>query len=207
MLSALRISTVFAILFLILAIPGSTFAQQLRNKQLQPYFDFTTIQMPVEIVSIKLNGEEIQPGDNIMGDDDWLQGLSFTLKNISDKQIAYIEIWLQVPKPNGHLGYRLTYGVDFSRGESSKDSLPPLIQPGETVVIGLTKEKYPSFLYLLDKGGVSHSFETASYYIGRVSFEDEPDIIWEGGNLKRRDASQFNKFNVIERYVLPAKQN
>ena len=35
-------------------------------------------------------------------------------------------------------------------------------------------------------------------------FENEPDVVWEGGKLKRRDPEQFTKFNVIERYVLPA---
>ena len=54
MLSILRVSTYSAVAFLILATSGSAFAQQLRDRGLQPAFDFTNIQMPVEILSIKL---------------------------------------------------------------------------------------------------------------------------------------------------------
>ena len=205
MLSILRVSTL-AMLF-ILVTSGLSFAQQLRDRELRPAFDFTNVQMPVEILSIKLNGKEIQQGEKIMGDDDWLQGLSFTLKNISDKPIAYIAVGLEFSRPSGFVVYILNYGVDYSRGESRRESSPPAIQPGQTLNLVLTKEKYPIFLSVLAQGGASRSFDTVSYFLDRVSFEGEPDVIWSGGNLLRRDSNQFDNFNVIERYVLPTKQN
>ncbi len=207
MLKIVRGSTYSAIMFFILAASGSTVAQQIRDRELIPAFDFTTIQMPVEILSIRLNGKDVQPGEKIKGTDDWLQGLSFTLKNISDKPIAYVDIGLQFPQPRGFVVYSLNYGVDYSRGERRRESSPPAIQPGETLKLVLTKEKYPIFQRILAQGGASSSFDTAKYFIGRVSFENEPDVIWEGGNLKQRDPHQLTEFNVIERYVLPAKQN
>jgi hypothetical protein len=191
----------------ILVTSGLSFAQQLRDRELRPAFDFTNVQMPVEILSIKLNGKEIQQGEKIMGDDDWLQGLSFTLKNISDKPIAYIAVGLEFSRPSGFVVYILNYGVDYSRGESRRESSPPAIQPGQTLNLVLTKEKYPIFLSVLAQGGASRSFDTVSYFLDRVSFEGEPDVIWSGGNLLRRDSNQFDNFNVIERYVLPTKQN
>jgi hypothetical protein len=205
MLSILRVSTL-AMLF-ILVTSGLAFAQQLRDRELRPAFDLTNIQMPVEILSIKLNGKEIQQGEKIMGDDDWLQGLSFTLKNISDKPIAYIEFGLEFSRPGGFVVYSLNYGVDYPRGQSRRESSPPAIQPGQTLNLVLTKEKYPIFLSVLAQGGASRSFDTVSYSLNRVSFEGEPDVIWSGGNLKQRDSNQFDKFDVIERYVLPTKQN
>ena len=207
MLSVLRASTYSAVALLILATSSSAFGQQLRDRGLQPAFDFTNFQMPIEILSIKLNGKEVQPGEKIKGDDDWLQGLSFTLKNISDKPIAYVDFGLQFPQPNGFVVYSLNYGVDYPRGDRRSELSPPAIQPGQTLNLALTKEKYPSFLRILAQGGASRSFDTAAYFIGRVSFENEPDVIWEGGNLKRRDPTQFDQFNVIEQYVLPTKQN
>jgi len=204
----LRSLTLVVAMFLMIATASdSIFAQQLRDKQLKTAFDFTNVQMPVEILSIRLKGEEIQPGEKIMGDDDWLQGLSFTLKNISDKPIAYIEVGLEFLRPNGFVVYSLNYGVDYSRGESRRESSLPAIQPGQTLNLVLTKEKYPIFLSVLAQGGASRSFDTASYSLNRVSFEGEPDVIWSGGNLMRRDSNQFDKFNVIERYVPPTKQN
>ena len=205
MIRTLRGFTYGAIVFFILAASGSTLAQ-VKDRQLTPVFDFTTIQMPVEILSIKLNGKDVQPGEKIRGDESWLHGLSFTLKNISDKPLAYVSVGLQFPQPKRVVGYFLNYGVDFSRGEPRRDTSPPAIQPGETFELALTKENYRSFLYVLAQAGGSSDFDTAKYYIDRVSFENERDVIWEGGYLKRRDPSQIGKFDAIERYVLPAKQ-
>ncbi|MFL6229247.1 MAG: hypothetical protein ACJ741_10750 [Pyrinomonadaceae bacterium] len=195
-----------AVMFFVLTASGLTFTQQVRDRQLTPVVDPATIQMPVEILSIKINGRNVQPGEKIKGGDDWLRGLSFTLKNISDKPIAYVCVGLRFPRPKVVVVYTLDYGVDYSRGERRRESSPPAIQPGETVDLALTKEKYQSFLDILARGGASPSFDTAPYLIERISFENDPDVIWEGGNLKRRDPNQPTKFNVVERYILPVRQ-
>ena len=207
MFSILRVLSYGAVLFTLLAaFSGAALAQEVKDRELKPYFDFTTIQMPVEIVSIKVRGKELEPGQKIALDDDWLKGLSFTLKNISDKPIAYLAIGLSFPRPSGIVVYLLSYGEDYSRGAARRASSPRAIEPGETMALMLTKEKYPTFLNILEQGGVSTSAETVSYFIDRISFENEPDIIWQAGNLKRRDPNRPGKFNVIERYVLPKQQ-
>lgn len=195
-----------ALFSLLAAATGSTLAQQLRERELRPAFDFTKIQSPLEVTSVKLNGREVQPGEKIRGDDDWLQGLTFTLKNISAKRISYVEVALRFPRPQGFVAYILSYGVDLSRGDHRKASSPPAIRPGEAVNLALTKEKYPGFLRILALGGAARSFDTAPYYIERVCFEGEPDVIWAGGMLKRRDPNQPTEFKVAERYALPAGQ-
>ncbi|HEX8161282.1 MAG TPA: hypothetical protein VF538_05385 [Pyrinomonadaceae bacterium] len=174
---------------------------------MRPAFDFTRIQMPVEIVAVKLNGGDLRPGEKTPGDDDWLRGVSFTLKNISDKPISYVAVGLQFPQSQGFVAYLLGYGVDFSRGEHRRESSPPPIQPGGTVDLVLTKDRYPVFLSILARGGAPRSFDVAPYYVDRICFEGEPDIIWEAGLLKRRDPARPTEFNVIGRYALPAPQN
>lgn len=203
MKNILRGSVFGAVVFLMLATSAQTFAQQVRSRSLAPAFDFTAMQMPVEIISIKLNGQEVQPGEKIAADDDWLLGLSFRLKNISDKPIAFIDIGLRFPRPNGFVVYSLNYGVDFSRGEHRREGSPRAIEPGATFDLTLTKEKYASFQCILDVGGASRSFDSVPYHIARICFDGEPDLIWEGGNLKRRDENEFTKFNIVERYTLP----
>ena len=185
------------------SLPAS--AQELRNRQLRPAYDFSLIQMPVEMVTISLNGKEIKPGEPITGDDDWLQGVRFTLKNVSDKPIAYVDIGLRFDQPNGVVVYSLNYGVDLSRGERRTESSSPVIEPNQTFDLVLTKEKYEVFLNILARGGAARKFDTALYYIERVCFESEPDMIWEGGKLKRRDPNQFSTFEVVEKYVRPVK--
>ena len=200
-----RLAFVAALSSVLVASPGVTQAQQVRDRELRPAFDFTRIQAPAEFLSIKLNGREIQPGEKIQGGDDWLRGLSFTLKNISGKPIAYVAVALQFPRPQGFVAYILSYGVDLSRRERRRATSAPAIQPGETVDLVLNDEKYPGFLRILDLGEATRSFDTAPYYIERVSFEGEPDLIWSGGMLKRRDPNRPTEFIAVERYTLPIK--
>ena len=201
----LRRLVVGAAVFALLAtFAGSARAQQLRDRELRPAFDFARIQMPVEFVSVKLNGREVRAGEKIQGDDDWLRGASFTLRNVSGKPLAYVAVGLQFPMPQGHVIYLLSYGVDLSRGEPRRESSPPAIEPGRTVELVLTAEKYPVLLRLLERGEAARSFDTAPYYLERVCFEGEPDIIWAAGMLKRRDPDRPTEFKAVGRYTLPA---
>jgi len=184
----------------------STSAQEVTDRQLIPAFDFATIQMPVEIVSIKLSGKEIQPGEKIKGNDEWLRGVSFSLKNISDQPIAYVNIGFKFPLPNGFVVYSLHYGTDLSRGETMRESSPPAIPPGQSLDLVLTKERYQSFLYVLAQAGASSSFDTAAYYVDTVCFENQSEVIWQGGFLKRRHPTEIGRFDAIGRYVLPTTQ-
>lgn len=180
-------------------------AQVLRERELKPEYGFGFVEMPVELVSIQLKGKQIQPGEKIMGDDDWLHGLAFTVKNVSDKPIAYVSIALKFLRPDGFLIYSLAYGVDFSRGAARTSSSPRVIAPGETFDSVLTGDNYKSFLFVLEQSKTERNFDLASYFISRVCFENEPDIIWEGGFLKRRDPNNVNNFKILERYMLPVK--
>lgn len=137
----------FVLAMVFFSIAPSASGQELRDRELS--FDFTTVQMPVEIVSIKLNGKNVAPGEKVKGDDDWLKGVSFTLKNISDKPIAYVAIGLRFEPPNGPariVGFFLSYGVDYSRGVPRSGSSPLPLQLGQTVDLVLTDERYPNFL-------------------------------------------------------------
>ena len=198
-----RLPLIFTILF---AASASIAAQAIRDRQLSPAFDFSTIQIPVEITSIKLNGKEIQPDQKIKGDDDWLKGVSFTLKNVSGRPIAYVNVGFKFDLPNGFLVYSLPYGVNVCRDVPRTQSAPPAIWPGESVDLVLTEQRYKSFHYVLAQGNAPRSFNIAPYYIVNVCFDNEPDVIWENGYLKKRDPNDSFKYDVIGPYVLPAKQ-
>ena len=163
--------------------------------------------MPVEIASIKLNGKDIVPGQKFKGDDDWLKGISFTLKNVSDQPISYVNVGFKFPLPNGFVVViGLTYGIDSSYGEIRRSPSPASIQPGQSVELVLTKQRWDSFLNVLAQANAPRSFDTAPFYVERVSFEDQPDVIWQGGYLKRRHATEFGRFDPIQRYFLPVKE-
>ena len=193
------------VLLILAASSGSMLAQEMRDRMLVALSDYAPIQVPVEITSIKLNGKELRAGETVKGDDDWLRGVSFTVKNISDKPLAYVGIGLRFPIQNGIVVYGgLNYGVNYAHGLSRTESSPPAIRPGESFDLVLTNRRYESFLYVLAQGKPT-SLDVATYYVMTVCFENEPDVIWEGGFLKKRDPHQFSQFNIVERYVLPNK--
>ena len=207
-----RTSARLALLIALVAIVSASvraqeIAQEVKDRQLVPAYDFSKVQMPVKIVSIKLAGNTINPGEKIKGDDNWLRGISFTLENISDQPIAYVDIGFKFPQPNGFVVYSLHYGVDMSRGEPRRAGSPPAIEPGRTVDLVLNDRQYESFLYVLSQANAPSKFETASFYVATVCFENQPDVIWQGGYLKRRNPTEIGRFDAFERYVLPVKQD
>lgn len=207
----IRLPRTFADLAMIVSILAaaslSIQAGEIRDRRLVPAYDFATIQSPVEIVSIKLNGKDVVPGEKIRGDDNWLRGVSFSVKNISDQPIAYVNIGFKFLLPNGFVVVTvLNYGIDMYHGELRRGPSPPAIQPGQTLDLVLTQRRYDSFLYVLAQANSSNNFDTAPYFVERVCFENQPDIIWQDGFLKRRNPSEIGRFDVIERYILPTKQ-
>ena len=196
---------VAVILTIVTAASFSTPAQELKDRQLTWAYDYSTVQMPIEILSITLNGNEIRPGEKIKGDENWLKGLTFKIKNISDQPISYLNVHFTFPMPNGFVSASaVRYGINH--GEILRGPPPPSIQPGKTKELVLTKENYDSFLYVLAQAKVSSDFDTAPFYIERVCFENQPDVIWRGGYLMRRHAVEYNRFDLMQKYFLPVKE-
>jgi len=193
-------------LLLVASVPIQ--AQEIRERQITPADDLASMQSPVEIVSIKLNGQEIVPGEKIEGNDNWLQGIAFTAKNVSDQPLIYVNLGFKFPLPNGFVVVCvLNYGTDVSRGATRSASSPPAIQPGQTIELVLTKNRYQMFQHVLAQANAPGSFDTAPYFIETVAFENQPDVIWQYGYLKRRHPSELGRFDAFEKYVLPIKRN
>ena len=199
------LAQVARILTIVAAASFSTQAQELRNRQITWAYDYSTVQMPIEILSMTLNGNEIRPGEKIKGDENWLKGLTFKIKNISDQPISYLNVHLKFPMPNGFVSATILY-YGLNDGDLRRGSPTPSIQPGETKELVLTKQNYDSFLFVLAQAKVSSDFETAPFYIERVCFENQPDVIWQAGWLMRRHGVEYNRFDRMQRYFLPVKE-
>jgi len=199
------LAQVAVMLAIVPAVSFSIQAQELKDRQLTWAYDYSTVQMPIEIVSIILNGNEIRPGEKTKGDENWLKGLTFKIKNISEQPISYLNVHFKFPMPNGFVSASaVRYGINH--GDIRRGPPPPSIQPGETKELVLTKENYDSFLYVLAQAKVSSDFDTAPFYIERVCFESQPDVIWQAGWLMRRHAVEYDRFDRMQKYFLPVKE-
>ena len=166
-------------------------------------------QLPVEVVAVKVKGEPVLPGRPFAADDDWLFGLTFRLKNVSDRPISYVEVSLQFQSAVGHQaksgrmvgpvangcypGFPCRPDITGSSNE---------ILPGETRDVGL-RPSPESLMSGLAQLGVSMPIRSAEYDVDSVLFD--ADTKWSRGLLFRRDPSEPNTFRMEGKCVLPKK--
>lgn len=177
------------------------FSQQAKQRSVQfkSYAD-----QPVEITDVKLNGLSVRPKQKIEANSDWLNGMTVTLKNVSDRPVAYISVLVSAYfekdgsriKLNGNetqTGVELRYGIQPARPNEPNFSLGQVVLPGETVSVELTKELRDEFTTRLSESSVER-FKGASSDISEIIirvytifFEGDSDTMWNTGRWLRRD--------------------
>ena len=170
-------------------------------------------QSPVEIVAVKVKGETVLPGRPFAAGDDWLLGLTFRLKNVSDRPVSYIEISLRFPaavregaEPGRKVGPMVgpvAYGCypglpcrsDIT-GSSNE------ILPGEMRDVGL-RGPSESFMAALAQVGALLPVQSVEYDVDSVLFD--ADTRWSRGLLFKRDPSEPDTFRMAGKYELPKR--
>jgi hypothetical protein len=145
---------------------------------------------PVKIGKLKAKGAIIALGEKFHAEDDWLKGLTFSVKNTSEKTITYLEIELSFPRdksaqaePDAH--DRIMYGQYPALPGETATPHPdqPPIRPGETVDVVL--KDYDGIRDFLNQTHYPVSIKRLEVSVGDVVFAD--GMKWSGGGLFRRD--------------------
>ena len=192
-------------LLIILCFSFAAFAQYGSDRVLKPIEVGIS---PVDIIGIKVKGKTIEPNRSFLAEDDWLNGLTFTIKNVSDKSISYVDVELYFPTPSGsrveYALFELRYGFEpVVPNRSSAVNKPKSLLPGETLDLSLSEAEVQGVVsILLAHAGISNNVENITYCVGKVFFEDDEDTMWRRGRLLRRDSNNLMRFNVREKYVL-----
>ncbi|MGB7923421.1 MAG: hypothetical protein WCF57_09270 [Pyrinomonadaceae bacterium] len=155
---------------------------------------------PLRIKAINGKKGAITIGKKFLDDDDWLQGLSFNVENISGRNIIYIEIELDFPKSNDDpppLVYPIEYGYMPLLDGSLAANAPTPIKPGETLDLRLSDSEYATLLKVLEKLGYPKSIRQAVFTIRHVIFDDL--LMWSTGRLMRRDPDDPRRWVPIDR--------
>lgn len=152
---------------------------------------------PLEISTLKIKGKLAKLGVKIIEEDDWLNGLTVTVKNISTKTIVWIELNIEFPTPLNplqepasldHLVYGL-YPQPPGQEVTPHPDQPPL-EPGAKADVILTDyEGLREFLIQTNKPG---SIKEVEISISEVVFNDGTK--WSGGQLFRRDLNDPNRW-------------
>lgn len=147
-----------------------------------------------EITKLKLKGATVLFAKKFPGDDDWLNGLTISVKNISPKPMVYIELELILfgegdKEPTGKplYIYPLTYGRYVGRDTTEPlptSEGPQPIGPGSTIDFVLTEEVYTSLKNHLVGAGYPLKMKQAELLITDVFFADGTRW-YKGMRLKR----------------------
>src|SRR6185295_2899251 len=140
---------------------------------------------PVAIISGKVKGKPIVFGKPFAGRDNWLGGLSFTIKNTSNKPVTWVKVALKYYKDKDR-GYALadamTYGIGVWDIEKLRGGGPPL-KPGETAEVVYPWEQYLSVRDILDGIGYPRSIAQIEVSVEQVNFGDN-HLMWIEGEMK-----------------------
>lgn len=152
-----------------------------------------------EIVRLKVKGVPVEFDRKITADDDWLKGLTVTVKNTSLKPITYLEVELELfgkeDEASGRLPvvYPLSYGT-YTGNTPAPDGPPAseVIEPGGLADITLTDEVYASLLMTLSASGYPVTMKHVQLTVTDVIFADGSR--WYKGMTLRRDPANPAKW-------------
>jgi hypothetical protein len=167
---------------------------------------------PVKLTRIKSKGVVVDLDKAFPGEDDWLNGLTISVKNSSDKAIIFLSVSVRLLRPGAEdsaqrqpsYRHELIYGRDPSSPASADQ--PKSIKPGETVEMVLSAEDYDSIRAILKQLNYPASVKQAQVVLNTVIFDD--DTMWKGGGILRRDPNDRQKWKPIPQSgESPSNQN
>jgi hypothetical protein len=177
---------------LLLIVPTFGFGQQVKERVVEQklYKD-----QPVEIVAVRVKGVSIESERKFAGDRDWLNGMTVTVKNVSDRPASYICVLVGTPfkknsEPN-NAATHLQYGaMPLFPGETRapNPAVRKPLPPGETADVVLSKENRNQLYWILQKNNASTDITKLSVRLYQVFFAGENDTTWHTGRMYRRDS-------------------
>jgi len=147
---------------------------------------------PIKITKIKSKIGLIRPDGKTKGDDEWLRGLTLTVKNVGNKPITFIDLELHFPRLDHSehddvAGYPISYGTPLTDGTK--------VMPGDSTDLVLSEDDYSNLKSLLSKLGYPMSIKSIEVIIREVRFDD--DTKWNAGELFRRIRGQPKQWEKI----------
>jgi hypothetical protein len=147
---------------------------------------------PVKIIEVENIGHKLDLHKTFSDSDDWLNGLTVRVKNVSDKTVTHVGIKITFDRPKNQsdqprASWDIWYGVSpfyFKTGEPLPSPSVRLIRPGETELIFLTETDYKAMCDFLKEVGFPTSITSVHISVYTIGFED--GTAW-GGQLYRRD--------------------
>jgi hypothetical protein len=166
---------------------------------------------PMEIIAVKLKGATVEPGRKFSGDSDWFNGMSVTLKNVSDKPIVWATVVvLAYREKDGRriktsddrdmtVATTLMYGVrPVMPGEPPLPYSATPLMPGQTTELVLNERCRLELDSLLRKTDSSTDIAELALVLEEVSYYGDDETMWREGFKLRRDPNNPSHWLVVD---------
>jgi Flp pilus assembly protein CpaB len=147
---------------------------------------------PVTITAVTVKHQKIGLNEKFLATEDWLNGLTITLKNSSNNPILLTSVQLQFPRQEGDQGAiavdDISYGNPALLAKPREASAAsPILAPGLSADVSISSNDLERIKSLLSTGGYKGNIDVIAIRVGRTIFAD--DTMWYAGTNLRRDPS------------------
>lgn len=173
-----------------------------QNQDTQRVVEETSLKKePIEIAELKLKGKRVSVGQPFLSGEDWLEGMTFKLKNTSGKVLRRAELELEFPEIKLDSGtFLFTIHSGQIPGVPDSDSTEmPSVQPDETFEVKFDDRTYTSLRQRVLHGV---SVTKVRVLISTVYFAD--GTAYHHGFWHRRDPNNPRRWLIIDQ---PREQN
>lgn len=156
---------------------------------------------PIEIQAVKINGTKVDFNQVFLANNDWFSGLTVSVKNISNKNIVFINLAVIFPPPDESTEAarkQLFYGqAPLAAGETD-DEPPPINQPPltPTATATLILDDYSDTRSFLSESDQPQSIKEVQIEVWEVIYDD--GTMWTGEELHRRNPNNPDEWIKIE---------
>jgi hypothetical protein len=156
---------------------------------------------PLQIQAVKINEIKVDFNQVFLANNDWFSGLSVSVKNISNKNIVFINLAVIFPPPDESTEAarkQLFYGqAPLAPGETDYEP-PPINQPPltPTATATLILDDYSDTRLFLSESDQPQSIKEVQIEVWEVIFDD--GTMWMGEELHRRNPNNPDEWIKIE---------
>jgi hypothetical protein len=153
---------------------------------------------PIEITEVTVKGQATQTNKHIRAPEDsenWLEGLSFKVKNKSGRNIVYLSIYLTFPETKDDRNSpTLSFPLEFGINPQWK-TLPANLEalsPDQEIEFSVSGEKYEALDRFISRKKPVNSINVLMLRTVVVMFDNESG--WDSGVYLRRDPQNPQKW-------------
>lgn len=180
----LLMSFLLLLFFVTISVTAQTNSKKIVLKDFS-FFPNTT-PAPMEIVGIKVKGSTVNLNEAFDSAPDWLDGITFDVRNISGKDISSFKVEILITLHNNEAA---VYGVPLMFGNPLEAPTAKLKQ-GDIARVSLTSNSFNSVMSSFSKRNFEYDNNSIEVSFRHVIFSD--DTMWHLGYIMVRDPNKEN---------------